>query len=213
MATTETDLANLALGHLGCARISELLENSPQAEHCRRMWGNCRDRLLRQYPWNFATKRVRLSALGQAPAFEWARAYQLPGDCLKVLEVNGCAAGVGNTPFQIEAGAILTNFADCRLKYTRRIDQVSAWDAAFCELFSYELAKDIAPSFTLQPASIQMLDQLAAPARSRAQEANATETKPRVIGYFDRVDAYTAARHGYPFLTPPSPEVQEWPAN
>ena len=207
--TTATDLANLALGHLGCARISDLEETSVAAEHCRRMWDNCRDRLLRQYPWNFAIRRARLTPLAQIPEFEWARAWQLPGDCLKVLEVNGCPAGVGNTPFQLEGQAILSNFGDCRLKYIRRVEGVSSWDAAFCELFSYELAKDIAPSFTLQPSIIQMLDQLAAPARSRAQESNASETKPRVIGYFDRVTAYDAARMGYPLLVPPSPEVYE----
>lgn len=207
---TETDLANLALGHLGNARITDLSEPTVAAEHCRRMWDTCRDALLRQYPWNFASRRVRLPVLSAAPEFEWQRQYQLPSDCLKVLEVNGCPSGVGVTPWQVEGSAILTDFSDCRLKYTRRVEQVSAWDATFQELFGYELAKAIAPSLTLQASSIQMLDQLAAPARARAQEANATETKPRVIGANDRMGGYQAARCGgsrFPFV--PSPEVFE----
>lgn len=202
---TETDLANIALGHLGSARITSLTEPSVAAEHCRRMWNVCRDKVLRQYPWNFATKRVNLSRLAEAPAFEWQFQYQLPSDFLKVLSVNGCAPGVGVTPFQTEGQAILTNFTSCQLRYIRRVEQVSAWDATFQELFGYELAKEIAPSFTLQTSTIQALDQLAAPARMRAQEANATETRPQVIGYHDRMDGYQAARLGAPFGFTPDP--------
>jgi hypothetical protein len=205
--TTETTLANLALGHLGMARITDLSERTVAAEHVRRMWGTTRDQLLRAYPWNFAIKRVALSASAVRPAFGWAAAYPLPSDCLRVLSVNGFASGVGSVPYEVEAGEVLANFAVCQLRYIRRIEQVSAWDATFCELFGYELAKAIAPSFTLQTSAIGQLDALAQPARIKAEEANAAETRPRVIGYHDRMSGYDAARRGGGFAPLSSPNT------
>ncbi len=201
---TETTLANLALGHIGMARIMDLSENTVTAEHVRRMWDATRDNLLRAYPWNFAVRRVQLTASATAPAFEYSYAYPLPSDYLRVLEVNGCPPGVGSVPYEIEGVEVLTNLTTCKLRYLRRIEQVSAWDANFCELFGYELAKSIAPSFTLQTSTIQMLDALAQPARARAEESNAAETMTRVIPYHERPDAYTAARWGAGFPNYPS---------
>ena len=202
---TETTLANLALGHIGVARIADLAENTVAAEHVRRMWDTTRDSLLRAYPWNFAAKRLQLTASATAPAFEWAYAYPLPSDCLAVLSVNGAAGGVGNVPFVVEGQEILTDLTTCKIRYLRRVEQVSAWDATFNELFGYELAKAIAPSFTLQTSAIQMLDALAQPARRVAEESNAAETRPRVIQYNQRMDSYTAARLGAGFPNYPDP--------
>lgn len=207
--TTETTLANLALGHLGAARITDLSENTVAAEHIRRMWDTTRDQLLRAYPWNFAIKRLALSASSTAPAFGWAYAYPLPGDCIRVLEVNGCQAGVGNVPYEVESGQVLSDMIQCKVRYLRRVEQVSAWDPLFCELFGYELAKAIAPSFTLQTSAIAQLDALAQPARMRAEEANASETRPRVIAYHDRPSPYEAARYGSHFpavINPADPD-------
>lgn len=196
---TETTIANVALGHLGVARITELADPSPAAEHCRRMWDTTRDNLLRAYPWNFAIKRIQLTASATAPPFGWAYAYPLPSDCLRALEVNGCPPGVGSVPYEIEGTEILTDLTTCKLRYLRKVEQVSLWSADFCELFGYELAKSIAPSLSLQTSSIQLLDALSAPARSRAQATNSAETKTRVIGYSDRPSAWEGARHGAHF--------------
>lgn len=205
--TTDTIIANVALGHLGVARIAELTDKSPQAEHVRRMWNTTRDNLIRAYPWNFAIKRIQLTAAAPGPAFGWIYAYPLPGDCLRVLEVNGCPPGVGSVPFQLEGQEILTDLTTCKLRYLRIVEQVSAWSADFCELFGFELAKSIAPSFTLQTSSIQMLDALAAPARARAQETNAAETRARVIQYSERPSAWEGARLGARF--PYFPQVDD----
>jgi hypothetical protein len=202
---TETTLANLALGHIGMARIADLSENTVTAEHVRRMFDAVRDNLMRAYPWNFAVRRMQLTASATAPAFEYTYAYPLPSDCLRVLEINGCPPGVGSVPFEVEGAEVLTNLTTCKLRYLRRVEQVSLWDANFCEFFGYELAKAIAPSFTLQTSAIQMLDALAAPARARAEETNAAETMTRVIPYHERMDSYTSARYGAGFPNYPDP--------
>jgi hypothetical protein len=63
MALTESDIANLALLHLGDkGSITTLAtDTTPEARKLRALYEVRRDSLLRSYPWNFATKRARLA--------------------------------------------------------------------------------------------------------------------------------------------------------
>lgn len=207
---TQTTIANIALGHLGSARITDISESSVAAEHCRRMWDAVRDDLLRQFAWNFAIRRVTLTALSEPPAFGYSAEFPLPSDCLRPLEVNGNRAGVGLTAFSVEERSILANASSVQLRYIRRVEQVSLWDANFVQLMGFELAAAIAPSFTLQTSVVQQLLAMAEPVRMRAAEANAIETKPRVVRYSVGTDPYVAAREGWPIG---STEIdgEEWP--
>ena len=87
-------LCNAALARLGEARIVDLLDDNVAARACHAMLPIARAEVLRSHRWNFATARATLAALGEAPAFGYARAYGLPADNLRVLEVNG-VSGTG----------------------------------------------------------------------------------------------------------------------
>lgn len=178
---TETEIANLALAHIGEARITDLNAQTVAAQHVRRMWTPTRERLLREHHWNFATRYgVPLARLSAAPAHTFAYAYQLPGDCLRVLTVNGIPAGTSRSTHSITGTQLLTNQSEAKIEYIANVVTCSEWDPSFVELFACELAAAIIPSFRLDPAAAAPLKQLAELARSRAMEADAVETKPRV---------------------------------
>lgn len=61
--TTLLEVANRALVRLGAKEISSLNEDTDRALACRSEMEECRLETLTAYPWNFARKRMKLSAL------------------------------------------------------------------------------------------------------------------------------------------------------
>ncbi len=178
--TTATELANMALAHLGQARISDYSERSPAAEHCRRAFDHVRRLCLRDYDWNFAIRRATLTAAETPPEFDWGYEYPLPADCLRVISVNQRPGGTRLTDYAVEGRAILSNFAECRVRYVRDVTDPTLWDSMFASYFCYRLAAAIAPSLRLDPAAGQQMEQMAAAIRDQAREADAVESEPRV---------------------------------
>jgi len=59
---TVTEITNLALSHLGSQYISDYTTDNSQVGPIVRLWfDTARDECLRSHPWNFATKRARLT--------------------------------------------------------------------------------------------------------------------------------------------------------
>jgi hypothetical protein len=177
---TPTELCNVALGHIGQARIADIGERSPGAEHCRRMFDHVRRLCLRDHDWNFAVRRAALTALDSPPPFGFSAAYQLPADCLRVLAINGQPAGVRGTQWEVEGRTVLINADAAHLRYIADADDVTQWDSIFASYFGYRLAAAVAPSFRIDPQAGLQLEQMAAAVRSSAQEADNVETAPRV---------------------------------
>lgn len=141
MATSSTEICNIALGHLGEARITSVNEDTVASRACALHYETTRDEVLRSHRWNFAQARAVLSAIAETPAFGWSYQYQLPADCLRVLEVNGSEAGdVISSEFIVEGRRILTNADEVRLVYGKRVTNVSEYDALFVKVFALKLA-------------------------------------------------------------------------
>lgn len=141
MARSDTDICNLALGHLGEARVSSLNEDTVAARACALHYEQQRDQVLRSHRWNFAQRRVTLSQLSTAPAFGWSYQYELPADCLRVLEVNGSEFGdVISDEYVIEGRILLTDADAVNMVYTRSIEDVGQFDALFVEALAVKLA-------------------------------------------------------------------------
>ena len=177
---TATEIANMALGHLGTARIADFEENSPAAENVRRFWRVCRRTALREFDWNFALARLALSATLNLPAGV-SKAYVLPADYLRLVELNGVPAGTGQTTFEVERGLLITNEDPVVIKYIRDEESASAWDDNFAVFLSYRLAAAIAPSLSTQSALADAMMTKAAAALNAAKGLDSVESKPRVI--------------------------------
>lgn len=87
--STDTDIANIALSHLGEAGTVSSIdppEGSPQAVHMSRLYPIARDALLEAYPWNFSTRRTTPAQLTPETS-SYRFAYQLPNNALCVFSV------------------------------------------------------------------------------------------------------------------------------
>jgi hypothetical protein len=157
MAGSKTDIANMAISHLGVGKeIGNLdTENSQEANSCRRFYDTAREAVLRDAPWPFATTRRALALIATDPNDEWNYSYRYPSDCLFLRRI---LSGVRNdsrqsrAPYKLErdaAGQILfTDVQDAVAEYTIREEDVVRFPPDFSIALSYRLAVYVAPRLT-----------------------------------------------------------------
>ena len=70
---SKTEIANLALSHLGVGKeIGNLdTEKTEEAVAMRRFYESARDATLRDFPWPFATRMVALALVASPPTQWW----------------------------------------------------------------------------------------------------------------------------------------------
>ena len=85
--TTPVTICSNALLMLGDNPIADFEEDNDRARLAANLWPMARDAMLRRHPWNCAIKRVILSPLVDAPAFDFGYQFQLPGDWLRTLSI------------------------------------------------------------------------------------------------------------------------------
>lgn len=157
--SSEVDICNLALGHLGDkATVASLdpPEGSAQAEHCARFYPMARDALLELHTWRFATRRATLAELTNAWP-QWDYAYAKPNNCLRVISIIPPDA----TDDQIESGAdveqaytcelnddlaevILTDQEDAVVRFIVRVTDTTRFSPLFVMTLSWQLASMLA---------------------------------------------------------------------
>ena len=182
--TSIVEICNSALNKIGANTINSLTENSQEARLCAAQFPRIRDVLLRSHPWNFATIRLALPRLVNPPAFEFAYAYQLPSDCLRVLQLSD-----PTTMFRIESGRLLTNASRVKLIYVRRETDPSHFDAQFSESLATHLAAEIAFAISNNRSLAGELSKLAKNTLLEAKTCNAQEGTPGLITYESWINA------------------------
>lgn len=172
--TSEVDLCNLSLAHLGdSATVTSLTppEGSAQAEHCSRFYPIARDSLLEQHDWKFNTRDTVGALLSTVPLIGWRYAYSVPTDALRVIAViapqnltNDPAFNIpGYTtssdayttnepksqPFVVRTlsdgtQVIYTNQPDAIIIYTIRVTDSAQFSPLFVDTLSWYLASYMA---------------------------------------------------------------------
>lgn len=199
--TTSVEIVNMALTMLGTKRIAALTDNVKEAREMNAVYTLRRDALLRSFNWSFAMERTSLSALSDAPAWGYTVAYQLPSDCLRVVQVNdiwqvpGLSDAMGGPdaePYKIEGRTIVTDFsAPLYLRYVKRVSNTADFDSAFASVFACDLAIATCEAITQSRTKKDSLKDDYAEAIRLAVRANAIELPPEEIPD----DSWMLSRH------------------
>ena len=160
MSQSQTDLCNSALQRVGAATIMDITDNSREARACAVAYDANRKSELRKRKWRFALKRATLAPDTDAPGFEYAYAFTLPADCLRVL----LPADNPELDWSLEGRKILTNTlqspflgagvqptvtgAALFLRYVADIEDATLWDPNFYEMAGISLAIKICEPLT-----------------------------------------------------------------
>lgn len=91
--TTETDIANMALGAVGArSTIQNFSDGSKEANVCSLFFDPCKRAILRGVFWNFARKQANLmlladASLGQLVPQPFTFKYAYPADCVRFRSI------------------------------------------------------------------------------------------------------------------------------
>lgn len=132
-------ICNKGLRYLGGEEILSLDQESRGARLCSQYYAEVRDELLEEHHWNFAGRYVALALLPQVPLFGYARAYQLPADCLRVRKMRDDA------DFEVVENRVLyTDAAPAEAVVTIRVTDPTKFPALFAEVLARKLAAELA---------------------------------------------------------------------
>lgn len=189
MPDVNTIIANRALTKLGAETLADYDDDTNAGRAVRAVYDGLRDDVLREANWNFALTRASLSALSDAPAWGYARQFQAPADCLRLVQVSdfwdaGGLADYRNSSdalWAYEGGRILTDLgAPLPIRYVARRE--TDFDPHFAEAFASRLAMELAERLTQSGSKRDAMEAAYVRAMARARHSNAIEKAPESPG-------------------------------
>lgn len=200
-ARSEVEAANLALSHIREPGITDFDENTHRARVVRKHFGSVRDDLLRSARWNFATYWFTPARDSTDSAGDLAKRYSLPDDCLTVRGVLDLEpdewkveGGFTSDPEPAEARFLVTDADAPRIHGTRRIINVSLWDASFLRAFKLALAAAIAPEVA---RSTSIAKDAAADADAEQDKASIRDAREQAPSRVSRDTDWVRSRSGF----------------
>jgi hypothetical protein len=157
MASSKTEICNIAISHLGSANEIANVETeaSQEAASCRRFYDTALKATLRDFPWSFAAKIAEMQLVEEDPNDEWAYSYRYPSDCVRLKRIlSGSRTDTNDTRISYkiirdDSGLlILTDKENAELEYTKLETDPLVYPHDFVIAFSYRLAHFVAPRIT-----------------------------------------------------------------
>lgn len=198
MATSDTEICNLALLRFGNGQISSLTEGTTASDRLNLVYANSRDAVLRAHPWNFAIRRATLALSATTPNHEYTYQHALPESpyCLKVIRTDWDATGyVGTaiygfpgihgvaapTPYRIEGRFLMCNETVAKIEYIARITDVSQFDELFVDVLAQRLAAEACVAFTGNQSMASGLWDIYTKKLDEARGVDGQEGSPREV--------------------------------
>lgn len=153
---SKVSIANLALTSLGDVRLTSLTDDNETARKVNAIFDLKAEELLSIYPWSFAKQTVALALLPDAPLYRWQKAFQLPADIMRLLEING--QDIERIPHEVIGKTLLISQDTVLIKYIKRITNVEDFPPYFVMAFSAYMAMELAYPIT---QSVSMADGMA----------------------------------------------------
>lgn len=140
-----TSITNRALSLLGQAPIVSLDDKTPESEEVNRVLPFVLDTVFRMHPWSSLRTRKSLAPTTTKPVYGFEYAYNLPADCLRLIEV----VSEGRTKYSLEGRQILTNEGpEIFIKYIAEIKDPNKYDGLLREALACYLAYTICERIT-----------------------------------------------------------------
>lgn len=188
MALSDVELASAALLKLGAPAIASFDEDTTEADVANGLYGVTRDGLLSSHPWSFATGQATLPKLVAEPVADYAIAYQLPADLLRIISLGRADGEKGaGVIYRRQEERVHSNVDGVILTYIFRPDET-----LFADYFNTALIVRLAAEFcmplTENTVRFQALTREAEIALRRARNTDAQGHTPNIIEDFSLID-------------------------
>lgn len=198
---TVTDIANNALDHVGGLNIQSIDDQTnPNAQLCKRHFGQCVKAEFDKYEWMFAYKvekalPVNLEAYPEAEIKGFI-AYHLPNDFSRLSQYFFNAYypfrknqyEMGHNYF-ITSKYLYTRFPIDSIPYVANDVDISLWPQLFCDVVAAALAVRIAKKVMGVDADIAFLTQMYNKEVSVARRQQVLQMEPSATGTTETQDA------------------------
>jgi hypothetical protein len=199
----DVDVANFALGRLKVGQMIESLdEATTPARQCNRWFAQCRNEVLRDFPWDFALMAEALAEVSEQTFPGWGYVYQYPLDCLAVREV-GTEGGIRllqasafvswyeydhlprpiRYPFKRALKAdkasqvLLTDLPNAWVFFTAEVTNLNVWPEDAISAFAWKLASEVGGPLQAQDALVTRAAQMYEAMKIRAAAASMNESR------------------------------------
>lgn len=177
MATV--DIINYALARANRPRITSLAESTETAAFASVIYPNIYKEVQSKGPWGCLLKRATLVENATAPTYEYANAFDLPTNFLKLVQYQ--EGDNSYDDFKIEATSagvkLLTDDTIVKITYIEYSTTDSSWDAFLTEAIVTRLAAE----FATNAANYQLRQILMAEYRLALQDGLASSNQQRSL--------------------------------
>ncbi len=173
---SETAVCNMAANTLDAKRLESLDDSGSFARFCRAEFGYLRDEFLALYPYAFAKEYAKLPET-TAPAYRWKAAYNLPANCVRVLEITRDGSFNGELiKYERVGRQIRTNLTGTLfLPYIKRVTNLALWDPLPARALGQYIALQAAQRITGKMGYIDKANQALHRATWNAQQIDSLE--------------------------------------
>lgn len=142
---------------------------------------NIAEQALRAHAWGFAQKFAVLARSVEEPAFGFNYAYNLPDDCLKVVDAR-CAHDLRSPKarYVLRGKRIYTNASPCNCRYIFREYDPGNWPPDFTDAVATRIAAEIIGLSGQRMSLVPQLLQIYQLSLTQAMAADAREETERV---------------------------------
>lgn len=185
---TDLEIFNCALIRVSCEPLAATTGNSKPERLYQNMYAATVQKLLVEHPWNFAIKRVGLTANGNTPNHTFSHEFDLPADFLRLLSVenyDGENSGGRNydyfydqfnscPDYKVENNKILALDEEINIRYLYNVTDATLFSVEFAEALELKLAEKMAYTFT---QSNSLRESFAAEYKEKLQDAKSIDAQ------------------------------------
>ncbi len=169
-------IANLAATAIGtAARLTTPGDDTTLGRAVASVWEIEREAALRDGSWNFAMKRAGLPALSEAPVHGFTTRFQLPTDCIRLIEIYE----LSRDEWQLEGRAInADSTGPLKIRYLANITEPAEFDPLFAKAFALKIACAIGNRIAGSSFKEELNQQKYRDAIAEARRVDAMENPP-----------------------------------
>ena len=184
-ALTDVKIASNACLLLGAENINSFTDGTVEAQAAAAMFERTLNSLLCERRWGFSIKQAQFSQLVDTPVTNWAKAYQIPTDFLKLWKIYPEYVG-----YELFGTDFVYSDFDGELigEYTFRPDTEYLPDY-FVELLEVRCATKFCMPITEDEKKLQTMMRLEQEIMIRAKRADAQQRKNVGIKNFPLIDS------------------------
>lgn len=184
MATSITQIANLALIEVGAEPITLLTEDRPEAKAVNTFWDATLEAVLRAYPWSCAKARRTIAASGSyVPDHGFTYGLLLPADCIRLLSLSN------DEPYELVGRVIECDSDSLEITYIKKLTDPTKFDALLVTALAARLAWAICYKLTQSNSLKESLWDSYRKVLQEARTVNAQETALTTIDADEWVDS------------------------